>query len=288
MRNILAAVVLSVLASVLAVKLWVVPQTGGEAHKESAYERVMRTGVLRCGYIVWPPEMKKDLATGQLSGLSFEIAEAIAAKMQVKVEWAEEVNFSTMTEGLQRGRYDALCFTSYRRTSNVVGGAAHTLPLFYSGTGAFVRADDHRFDGDLARAISPDITVSGMDGEESLTVAQEDFPKAKQITLPQGGDFASLLLNVVNGKADIAFVNIGNAKAFLQNNPQKLRDVAEGHPLRLYTHTFLLPLGENDLKEAMDTAIDELHNSGVMRRILNNNKPADGVWFPPAQLYGRL
>lgn len=38
-----------------------------ETGKESAYECVMRTGTLRCGYILLPPEMNKDPNTGALS-----------------------------------------------------------------------------------------------------------------------------------------------------------------------------------------------------------------------------
>ena len=48
------------------------------ADKESAYERVLRTGVLRCGYIAYPPHLIVDPATGTISGISHDIIEEAA------------------------------------------------------------------------------------------------------------------------------------------------------------------------------------------------------------------
>ena len=51
---------------------WIaMPKTASqvEAKKETAYERVTRTGVLRCGYATWPPNVMKDPNTGKVSGI---------------------------------------------------------------------------------------------------------------------------------------------------------------------------------------------------------------------------
>lgn len=36
--------------------------------KESAYDRVMRTGTIRCGYFIWPPGFSIDPNVGKRSG----------------------------------------------------------------------------------------------------------------------------------------------------------------------------------------------------------------------------
>ena len=51
-------VLLSVVLSLLAVSIYT--GEGKSGAKESAYDRVLRTGVLKCGYSVWPPYYTQD------------------------------------------------------------------------------------------------------------------------------------------------------------------------------------------------------------------------------------
>jgi len=43
--------------------------------RESAYARVMRTGTLRCGYVLYPKTIERDLNTGKMSGPMYAIME---------------------------------------------------------------------------------------------------------------------------------------------------------------------------------------------------------------------
>ena len=95
-------------ASLLTAKMTNGPK-GEAARTESAYERVIKTQTLRCGYIPFVPNMVKDPNTGVLSGLDVELTEALARKMGVKIVWAEEVGWGTVVAGLKAGRFDALC-----------------------------------------------------------------------------------------------------------------------------------------------------------------------------------
>ena len=60
-----------------------------EAKKETTYERVMRTRTIRCGYFVWPPFLTKDLNTGALSGLNYDVAEEMGKLLDLKIEWSQ-------------------------------------------------------------------------------------------------------------------------------------------------------------------------------------------------------
>ncbi|MCB1556441.1 MAG: hypothetical protein KDJ15_03915, partial [Alphaproteobacteria bacterium] len=47
---------------------------GKTAHAmDSGYDRVMRTGTIRCGYIAFPPYLMQDLNTGEFSGLAYDL-----------------------------------------------------------------------------------------------------------------------------------------------------------------------------------------------------------------------
>ena len=82
------------------------PQT---AAKESVYDRVMRTGTIRCGYNTEPPFVVIDPNTRKVSGAGVDIVEEMGKLLGLKVEWAEQVGWDMMAAGLQNGRYDLAC-----------------------------------------------------------------------------------------------------------------------------------------------------------------------------------
>jgi ABC-type amino acid transport substrate-binding protein len=63
------------------------------ADKETSYDRVMRTGVIRCGYVEWPPYLLKDPNTQEFSGLIYDYMMAIGKDLGFKVEWSESVGW---------------------------------------------------------------------------------------------------------------------------------------------------------------------------------------------------
>lgn len=71
--------------------------------QETAFERVVRTNTLRCGYYVFPPITSRDVKTQKLSGLSIDMMERIGQSSGLKIEWAEEVDFGTWPQGLRTG-----------------------------------------------------------------------------------------------------------------------------------------------------------------------------------------
>src|SRR5271167_4377726 len=81
---------------------------GQAQQKESLYDRVIRTGKIRCAYVIYYPDCIKDPNTGKLSGIGIEAIELIAKKLGLTAEWTEEVGWGTMMEGLQTGRYDLI------------------------------------------------------------------------------------------------------------------------------------------------------------------------------------
>src|ERR1039458_10684502 len=72
----------------------------------SAKDRVLKRGVIRAGYAIYPPASFKDPNTGKISGICVDVLEEAAKNLGLKVEWTEEVPWGTMIEGLQNERYD--------------------------------------------------------------------------------------------------------------------------------------------------------------------------------------
>jgi len=252
---------------------------------QPAYRRVTASGTLRCGYIVWPPEFDKDTATGQMSGIAYDIITETAHRLNLKITWVEEVNFATMAEGLKTGRYDAICFSLYRDSPRALW-AEMTAPFYYSGQGLFIRTGDGRFSLDhMADINDPQYTVAVIDGEMSSTIARHFFPRAKTISLPQTSGVSDVLMNVITKKADLTFANALGASLFDKHNPGRIKNLTPAHPLALFSHGMAFKKGEVGLKNMFDIVIEEMHNQGIIKDILARYALPPGTCYSVAQPY---
>jgi polar amino acid transport system substrate-binding protein len=165
----------------------------------SVADRVINNGEIRIGYIVYPPLLLKDSATGKLSGVSYDLVEEAAKKLNLKTKWVEEVGWGTAIEGLKTDRYDILGTQMWPNSARA-REAVFSAPPMNSVIYPYVKSGDSRFDGDLSRINSKEFTVSFLDGEMAAFIAEQDYPLAKKNSLPQLSAYSEVLLNVVNGK----------------------------------------------------------------------------------------
>src|SRR5207253_5761520 len=131
------------------------------------------------------PGCLKDPNTGKLSGIGIDSLEMAAKNLGLKVEWTEEVGWGSMLEGLQTNRYDMIA-TPIWTNSNRARLVDFSRPLYYSPINVWVKAGDKRFnETNLTTLNSPDKVIATVDGETAEVIANEDFPQAKKLSLPQ-------------------------------------------------------------------------------------------------------
>ena len=260
------AVVLSVVA--LALVLWIATKERPEqVSAEDAYSRVIRTGKIRVGYISYPPSFIKDANTGAYSGIFHEVLAQAAENLSLDVEYTEELGWGTMVESVSSGRVDLAC-TGIWPTAGRARQAEFTVPIYFSAVRAYSRQGDTRFDGDLSLANKLDVRIATIDGEMTSIIAQSDFPRATETSLPQTSDVSQVLLEMVAGKADITFVEIAIAEAFLKNNPGSIREIRDVAPVRVFPNVMMVGKGEYRFLSMLNVAIEELANNGVIGRII--------------------
>lgn len=250
---------------------------GQQAKAETAYERILRTGTIRCGYFIWPPFVAKDQNSGALSGISYEMVNALAAASELKTDWAIELSFGSYLQDVASGRVDAECGDGW---PNGVRGkfVLYSKPYAYVPIVAIVRMDDKRFDADADTINNEAVTVITMDGETSSFVANARAPKAKRITLPQTASSSDLILNVADGKGDVSFTDSLTAYAYIQANPGKVKMISYPQPLHLIGLGSTLPQ-DIRMKGMFDVATDQLLNNGIVEAILKKYEPAPGlIW----------
>lgn len=227
--------------------------------------------------------MIKDPNTGELSGIFHDALEEAAKNLDLKINWVEEVGWGTMIEGLNAGRYDMIgspVWPNSSRAKNV----DFTIPLNYSAVGAYTRSGDNRF-ADLSRINNSSITISTIDGEMSSFIAKATFPNAKVVSLPQDSQVSELLLNVRTGKADVTFVETAIAEEFLAQNPGSVQNIVPNNPVRSFGNTMLVPKNQDGFKSMINSALEELFNSGTVDVLIDKYEKHPGSFYRAAKPY---
>ncbi|PZP57491.1 MAG: hypothetical protein DI586_00200 [Micavibrio aeruginosavorus] len=251
---------------------------------ESAYQRVLRTGTLRCGYALYAPMLSKDPNTGEMSGIAADVINAVAKSLDLKVEWTAEFGFATSISDLESDRFDLTCIGFWRLPLEAKR-LTYTVPFLYSQMNPYIRADDTRFDGDYSKINEASIRIISADGQMSSSVARTEFPKAQLIELPNMASISQQMEEVASGKADIVLDEPAAAEDYMIKNPGKLRKVEAAYPLRVFQNTFAMKMGENDLKTMLDSALIDVIENGEMDKILAKYDPDNKIFKKVAKGY---
>lgn len=238
-----------------------------ERKVETAKDRILESGTIRAGYIIYDPLVTINKDTGELSGFSYDLANEVAKKLNLKIEWVGESSWGTFIEDVKIGRYDMIgtqVWANAARAKEVY----LTTPTIYSPVYMYVKAGDGRFNDDLNILNSEAYTISTLDGEMSTFIAKENFPHARTFELTQSSSLAEILLNVIYGKADVAFTEPLFANKFLETNPGSIQRVSD-KTVRLFPNTYILPQGEDELLHMWNIAQIELINEGKVESLLD-------------------
>ncbi len=263
---------------------------GGQSSSSSSntadtFDRLLQRGTIRCGYLSNPPSCIIDPNTKKVTGIVADAMETVAKAANLKLEWTEEVGFGSMIEGLRADRYDAVPCAIWP-TAPRAREADYTEPLFYSAVAAYVRPNDPRFkDGNLSTINQPSIRIATIDGELGETIAQQDFPNAQRVGAPQLTEISTVLLNVKENKADVAFVERYFAEQFLAKNPGSIKNLDPAHPIRIFPDTILIRRGALQLKDFLNVSLNEQLNLGTIDKLISKYEPAPGTFFRLAKPY---
>jgi len=287
-QNIILIVVLSM--SVASVTAWFM---GNKTRRDvdatpviqkSAFDRVMETNTLRCGYAIASPWFMTDPNTREHSGVGYEVTNAVAAKIGLKVEWVEETDWGLAEQGLIAHRYDMLC-GSVCIDPRRARAATYSTPFLHIPVLATVRADDSRFDGSLKNLNDSQVKIGVKNGHVFEFIANEQYPRAQKIYANSLSDDTEFLQMLKFNKIDVAFAGQTTIDLYNEKNPDaKVRSL--GEPVRFCNGAFMLPLGDGRLKTVVDNAIGELNSSGQIQDILNRFVKDDPRYvLAPAKLF---
>lgn len=265
-------------ALVFAVFALIFLSSAVDAKEESVYDRVIRTGTIRCGYFTWPPYMLKDPNSGAFSGINYDFMMEIGRILDLKIEWAEEVSAGTALTGLEANRYDVMCASLWPDAARLKHSAV-TIPEFYSSVYVVARKDDDRFDHGKLAVNDPSITIVGMEGDITHSLATQKYPAAKILALPQMSDSGLLMQSVASKKADLVLVDPGTIADFNKTNGEILKVVPGLPPVQIFSEVLAVKPEELQLKALLDSALRIVIDSGTAQDFVEKY-PAYGYYAP--------
>lgn len=255
-----------------------------ESKKENVYNRIIKTGKIKAGYLVYPPALMKDTKTGKFSGIFYEVLEQAAKNLNLSIEWTEEVGWGSQIEGLETNRYDIIGSPVWANP-NRGKLTSLSIPVYYSGIGIYVRKDDNRFSSDLNLINTDKVSICTIDGETADLIARTQFPNANRVSLPQLSDISQMFLNVASKKADICFAEPYYAFKYLESNPNSIENIVSEKPLRVLGNCYMFKKDEFQLKHMLDVAIEDLINSGFVDQVIDKYEPYPNTFYRVALPY---
>lgn len=191
----------------------------------------------------------------KLTGFEIDIAEAVAAKMGLKVEW-KAIGFDALLTGLQQDRWD-LVIASHGITEERARAVTFTAPHYCSGGVVVAKAEGLRSAADLAGKV-----VAVQTGTTYLDSVKK-IPGVKEVkNFPQDSN-ARLALQ--SGRADAWVTDKFLAKAALKAAPQA--GLKMGEFIFVERIAAAVALGNKDLAAAYDKALQAVMADGSYARI---------------------
>ncbi len=239
------------------------------ARAETTYDRVIRTGTIRCAYISWKPYSFKDPNEPEAPphGSSADIMTALANRLGLKVEWTEEIGWGTIGEGFATGRYDAVCTQMWPdapKLRNFQLGSAMFFsdirPYATAAAASTLKAND---------IDRPATRIAVIDGALSQNVVSEAYPKATQVRLAPSVSSGEYYLTLTTGKADLIVSDADELTAQEQAGLAPLALLPNAPTLRVLPHVFAFPGDDLRFAAMMNQGLALLRADGFFRTVKN-------------------
>lgn len=242
---------------------------------EDALDRVEKTRVLRVGFTNSIPTFVYDRDYDNFSGIFYDLIIEIAKQHGWQVRWSEEIGYGVIVDGLNNNRFDVFGSTVWP-TPERLEQADFTHSLFKSPVFVWGRADLAKTLEEVKQDTTLRVALKENDISDSIT--QSDFPKHRQVRVPQLSDNAEGLKFAAEGRADFTFVEEYLGNYFNETSAVRVTRISDT-PIRIYDNTFMLRRGESRLKKLFNTDIAALIETGTVRRLIKKYTGSENTFL---------
>ncbi|MFD0966242.1 amino acid ABC transporter substrate-binding protein [Seminibacterium arietis] len=220
-------------------------------------ERINTKGVIIVGTEGTYAPFTYHNSEGKLTGYDVEVARAVAKKLGIKIEF-KETQWDAMLAGLKSGRFDLVANQVALTTPERQVTFDKSEPYSWSGAMLVARDNENRIQKiEDIKGLRAAQTLSSNYGELAIHYSAEVIPI---------DNMAQGLLLIQQNRADTTF-----------NDSLALLDYLKKHPnsgLRPFWEAdtkigagFIVNKGNNDALDKINTALIELRNEGVLKKL---------------------
>lgn len=252
--------------SLLVTMLISIPLSGWAA-TDQIYHRVIKTQTINCGYAEWAPFVVTDPNTKEVSGFMHDLWSAIGNKLGLKINWLKSAGWGEVVETVDSKKIDAWC-AGAGANPHRIQSLLLSRPVFYNALYLWKRADDSRFDNDYDALNQSSVTLVGEGGDDIMaSVLEQKFPNAKKANVPSSAPEEAIAQSLIAKKGDAALMDGSFAEGYIKHHPGKIKQI-QGAPVSVISVVFPLSLEEYQLKNMIDTALNELINDGTVAALI--------------------
>jgi len=241
------------------------------AAESPVLDRIASNGVLKVGMSGNQAPMNAKDRSGQLIGLEVDLANILAASMDVKAELVVKP-FAELLPALKAGEVDVV-MSGMTITADRTASVSFVGPYTLSGKSILTKsktlaaADEA---GDINRA---NLTITTLEGSTSQQFVEKNLSQVKMVT---SKDYDAAVKMVLDGQADALVADMPVCVLSLMRYPgQDL--VTLNQPLTIEPIGIALPAGDAQLLNLLENYFRTLEGMGVMQQ-LRKKWLEDGSW----------
>ncbi|MDB5259181.1 MAG: periplasmic component of amino acid ABC-type transporter/signal transduction system [Candidatus Taylorbacteria bacterium] len=233
--------------------------------QSSILDRVLNNKAVRIGYAAYPPYVVKDLKTGALSGYYIDIANELADRMGVKIEWIE-TTWNTYISDLKTGKFDVLADPMYPSVPRLEQIDFSVSIGYFNGVAAVVKSGDRRF-SKLEDLNKKGIIIAAPQSWTAEDYAKKYFPLATIKSYP--GDSPALTLStVLTDNADVALADGPSVQQYIEKNQdQAVKPLFLDNPTVLTGAGFGLPKGDYTWTNFINNSLDVMTTDSTLKNL---------------------
>lgn len=246
----------------------------------SRLQRILDKNSIRAAYIIYPPTVSAGASGSEPGGFLIDVMDEIVERAKLTVTY-EPTTFDDFKAGLG-SRYDV-----------VVAGVFQTIPrakemaftepiMFWAGVTAMASSDREQSFSQLSDLNDSSIRVAVTKDTAEHEFVSLHLPLAQ--IAPLTGEVAQTLLEVLAGRADVAFADAVTVRRFVQAQPS-VSTLFGGRQFNTYATAFVVPRRDREWCEFLDAAIEVMHYDGTIAR-LSAKYRGDEVWTLPSEPWG--
>jgi ABC-type amino acid transport substrate-binding protein len=228
---------------------------------ENVLQKMVRTKKLEIGYAGYPPYLKKNVNSGEITGYSVDVARAILDPLDVKIQWVE-TSWDTMKQDVLLGKFDLMIepiFMTIPRAAKV----GFTQPYAYFGYGVLVvKKGETRFKT-IEDVNNKAVTLAVTQGVASYEYAERNLTKANLKVIP-GNDISITLSEVLYGKVDAALADVPTALEFLKAHKDQVDVLFVHNPPAITPAGFMTRPSQTEFIAFLNNALLYLQTNGTL------------------------